>query len=877
MNKNLTEFLNKTIGGISKNFDGNTIFRNGLIITGATTLEDNLNVFGKANFMQTATAAEFFEEEYSFDWTRKHLRNKIASNYGKSLVFVNRETVLEADGRLIGTGENVNGKLNVGGRRDIFQVYQGNNKTVILYRNGTVEVFGDIDGKFDRVYEWRRIVRIAVTSDKVIGIDFSGEVLIAGDATLEEQKMLDWHNIIDIKCIDGAFIGLNKDGKLISIGENTNGRLNFSEWNQIVYVEANNYYTIGINGTGSIFYTELAPEHFKLDYWEGLDFAIAKKDYIIAFKDDGNVVTAGVIPEWLDIKALYNTEYIEITDFGSFSINYDKEMVLLGDEPGFEKLKTNLTKIIELKDLPELKPVYIDHNAVSEVLIDFRELYAVKDKFTVESWTAYDNAFLEVERLLDNEVILEDEFYTKYSNLGISKNALEISALKTVMDKLPTNADQGLYSPESWENYENAKTQAENIMGDINATQEQIDQAKTALEEASSYLINVDQAKIALNNVPPSTDSYKYYPELFNSIKEQEAQLETIINTPGVTQEVIDTLTGELNVNLDLLTDISSATAIIKNTATLDPSNYNQASWQEFESARQDLETALTNQVSDQTVIDSLTDRVKAEKLELVDITSYKSFLIESQNTYPDSAVNTYTPASWEKLQTAEANLIKEMTEPTDYESLNAALIELQDAMNETVTKSGGDYWLNRAPVPGEEMYYTTETFNRAITASDDLKQLYNDPNATQEQIVAAVSELQAACTTLMPNIMTKVVNVDIKIDQTKLFRENTDRSTTLSVAADEAMIEISEIWACHNSASATVSIEGIGTLAINHVHQGEPYASIAGVPLPGNNRTTSKFTAESNDRKRKSGLVYKYEAFVRVTKVVIKYIKVKR
>ena len=89
MNRNLTEFLNKTIGGISKNFDGNTIFRNGLIITGATTLEDNLNVFGKANFIQTATAAEFFEEEYSFDWTRKHLRNRVASNYGKSLVFVN--------------------------------------------------------------------------------------------------------------------------------------------------------------------------------------------------------------------------------------------------------------------------------------------------------------------------------------------------------------------------------------------------------------------------------------------------------------------------------------------------------------------------------------------------------------------------------------------------------------------------------------------------------------------------------------------------------------------------------------------------------------------------------------------------------------------
>ena len=877
MNKNLTEFLNKTIGGISKNFDGNTIFRNGLIITGATTLEDNLNVFGKATFVQTATAAEFFEEEYSFDWTRKHLRNRIASNYGKSLVFVNRETVLEADGRLIGTGENANGKLNVGGRKDIFQVYQGENKTVVLYRNGTVEVVGDIEGKFDRVYEWRRIVRIAVTSDKVIGIDFSGEVFIAGDATLDEQKMLDWHNILDIKCVDGAYIGLNKDGKLISIGENTNGRLDFAEWNQIVYIEANNYYTIGINGTGSIFYTGLAPEHFKLDYWEGLDFAIAKKDYIIAFKDDGNVVTAGIIPEWLDIKALYNTEYIEITDFGSFSINYDKETVLLGDEPGFEKLKTNLTKIIELKDLPDLKPVYIDHNAVREVLIDFRELYAIKDKFTTESWTVYDSAFLDVERLLDNEVILEDEFYTKYSNLGIAKNALEISALKTVMDQLPTSSDAGQYSPESWEAYESAKTQAENIMGDVNATPEQIEQAKTALEEASSYLVNVDQAKIALNNVPPDTDSYKYYPELFNTIKEQEAQLETLINTPGATQESIDNLTGELNANLDLLTDISSATAIIKNTSTLDASNYNQASWQEFETARQDLETALANQVSDQTVIDSLTDRVKAEKLELVDIASYKSFLMESQNKYPDSAVNTYTPASWEKLQTAEANLIKEMTEPTNYDSLNAALVELQDAMNETVTKSGGDYWLNRAPVPGEEIYYTAATFNRAIAASEDLRQLYNDPNATQEQVVAAVTELQAACTTLMPNIMTKVINVDIRIDQTTLWRENPSRAVTLSVAADEAMIEVSEIWACHDSSSATVSIEGIGTLAINHVYHGEPYATIAGVPLPGNNRTTSILKAESNDRKRRSGLVYKYEAFVRVTKVVIKYIKVKR
>ena len=393
MNKNITEFLDKTIGGISKNFDGNTIFRNGLTVNGIVSVDENLNVFGKADFKKTATAAEFLEEEYVFDWTRKRLRNRIVSNYGKSLVFINRETILEADGRLIGTGENVNGKLNVGGKKDIFQVFQDSNKTVILYRNGTLEVIGDLEGKYERIYEWRKIVRMTVAENIIIGINIDGKVFIAGEATEEEQQMASWRDFLDIKSIKDAYIGLNKLGKVIGIGKNTGGRLDFSEWNQITYIDANDDYVIGINGTGSIFYTPFAPEPFKLDYWEGLDFAIAKRDYVIGFKEDGNVVVAGYPPEWLKIASLYNTEYIEITNLGAFSINYDKEKVLLGSEPGFEKLEVNLTKIIELKDLPELKPVYIDSNSVREVLVGFRTLYSIKDKFTVDSWNKYDLAF----------------------------------------------------------------------------------------------------------------------------------------------------------------------------------------------------------------------------------------------------------------------------------------------------------------------------------------------------------------------------------------------------------------------------------------------------------------------------------------------------
>lgn len=876
MNKNITEFLDKTIGGISKNFDGNTIFRKGLIIKGATSIDENLSIFGKANFLNTTTAAEFFEEEYAFDWTRKRLRNKIVSNYGKSLVFVNRETILEADGRLIGTGENVNGKLNVGGRKDIFQVFQDSSKTVILYRNGTLEVVGDLENKYARIYEWRRIVRITISENIIIGLDLSGNVLIAGEATEEEQTMLGWKDILEIKSIKGAYIGLNKNGKLLSIGENTGSRLDFSNWEQITYIDANDDYVIGINGTGSIFYTAFAPEPFKLDYWEGLDFAIAKRDFVLGFKEDGNVVIAGYPPEWLDITKLYNTEYIEVTNFGTFSINYDKETVLLGAEPGFEKLEFNLTKIIELKDLPELKPVYIDSNSVKEILVDFRELYSIKDKFTTESWENYDYAFSTIENLLMNETILEDEFYSKYNDLGIAKNQLEIAALKTVLDTLPKTEDSTLYSPESWNNYETVKTQAENVMGDTTATEEQVEQVKNSLETASSYLVNVNAANSALSNVPPNTDSYKYYESLFTEIKSQEAQLKELVNSSTVTQLEIDTLTNDLNNNLNLLTDISSATAIIRNTESLNSENFNVASWVEFETAKTELETALANEVSGQATIDTLVAKVELKKDSLVDVASYKSFLIESQNNFPDSSSNTYTPASWTKLQTAESNMITEMTQPTTYDELNQALIELQDAKNEIVSKGGGDYWLNKAPLISDSSYYTPTTFNRAITAANALKSLYANPDATQTQVTAAVKELETAITNLVPLVMTKIVDLNLTIRSENYFRRDPEASTIITMGPEEVMTEISEVWACHNSSSATISFGGIGTLGINVVSGGEPTGTIAGVPLNGNKKTSVSVKVNSVDRKRRSGLVYKYESYVRVTKIVIKYIKVK-
>lgn len=876
-NKNMTEFLSKTIGGISKNFDGNTIFRNGLIVKGATSIDENLNIFGKANFLNTATAAEFFEEEYAFDWTRKRLRNRIVSNYGKSLVFINRETILEADGRLIGTGENVNGKLNVGGKKDIFEVFQDANKTVILYRNGTLEIVGDLEQKYDRVYEWRRIVRITVAENIIIGIDLSGNVLIAGEATEEEQKMLKWKNILEIKSIKGAYIGLNKSGTLLSIGENSGGRLNFSDWSQITYIDANDDYVIGINGTGSIFYTPFAPEPFKLDYWEGLDFAIAKRDYIVGFKEDGNVVIAGYPPEWLQTAPLYNTEYIEITNLGSFSINYDKEKVLLGAEPGFEKLEINLTKITELKDLPELKPVYIDSNSVRDVLVDFRALYSMKDKFTVDSWNLYDSAFSAIENLLNDEVIPEDEFYLKYNDLGIAKNKLEIAALKTILDVLPKTEDSSLYSAESWNNYQEIKTQAENIMGNVNSTEEQVEQVKTSLETASSYLVNVDQANMTLNKVPPASDSYKYYEGLFNEIKIQESQLKDLVASSTVTQSEIDLLTNDLSANLDLLTDISVATAVIKNTDSLVTENFNVISWNEFDAAKTELKTALENEVSGQGTIDTLVAKVRMKKDSLVDVASYKSFLIESQNKFPDSSSNTYTPATWSKLQSAESNLIKEMTETTTYEALNQALIDLQNAEIEIVSKGGGDYWLNKAPVASDSVYYTKATFDRAIAAANVLRGLYVNPDVTQEQVTSAVTELQVACTNLVPLVMTKIINLDMTIRSENYFRKDPDASSLITMGPEEVMIEISEVWACHNSASATISFGGIGTLAINNVSGGEPTGTIAGVPLNGNKKTSVSINVSSVDRKRKSGMfAYKYESYVRVTKIVIKYIKVK-
>ena len=877
MNKNITEFLDKTIGGISKNFDGNTIFRNGLTVNGIVSVDENLNVFGKADFKKTATAAEFLEEEYVFDWTRKRLRNRIVSNYGKSLVFINRETILEADGRLIGTGENVNGKLNVGGKKDIFQVFQDSNKTVILYRNGTLEVIGDLEGKYERIYEWRKIVRMTVAENIIIGINIDGKVFIAGEATEEEQQMASWRDFLDIKSIKDAYIGLNKLGKVIGIGKNTGGRLDFSEWNQITYIDANDDYVIGINGTGSIFYTPFAPEPFKLDYWEGLDFAIAKRDYVIGFKEDGNVVVAGYPPEWLKIASLYNTEYIEITNLGAFSINYDKEKVLLGSEPGFEKLEINLTKIIELKDLPELKPVYIDSNSVREVLVGFRTLYSIKDKFTVDSWNKYDLAFSTIENLLKDEVIIEDVFYSKYSDLGVAKSALEIAALKTILDTLPKSEDSSLYSPESWNNYQAVKSQAENVMGDTNSTEEQVEQVKTSLEVANSYLVNVDQANTILNKVPPASDSYKYYTDLFDSIKSQENQLKDLVNSSTVTQTEIDTLTNELSANLNLLTDISVATAVLKNTSSLDSANFNVYSWNEFDIARQELQLALSDQVSGQTAIDTLVAKVKAERDELVDVSSYKSFLIENQNEFPNSSSNTYTPASWNELQTAKANMIKEMTEPTNYTALNNALLALDKAELEIVSKGGGDYWLNKAPLPTDNIYYSKVTFDRAIAASTVLKNLYNNVDATQEQVTAAVTELQVACTNLVPLVMTKVINLNLTIRREDYFRKDPDASALITMGPEEVAIEISEIWACHNSASATISFGGIGTLAINNVSGGEPTGTIAGVPLNGNKKTSINVYVHSVDRKRKSGMfAYKYESYVRVTKIVIKYIKVK-
>ena len=285
-----------------------------------------------------------------------------------------------------------------------------------------------------------------------------------------------------------------------------------------------------------------------------------------------------------------------------------------------------------------------------------------------------------------------------YGNVSTS---VDKSELQSLYDQY-LNLDEANYTPESWVSFANAMTDAKNILDRADATQEEVNNAKTALETAYNNL--VEQV------VEVNKDALKIAVDMANAITDEDLA--------NVVQAVVD----------------------------------------EFKAARDEANEVYNNASATQEEVNNAFDRL-ANAMHMLDFVKGDKAALEAFiNKVNDLVADQYTPATWEafaeKLANAKVVLANENAMQEEVDSaykelvtafLNLRLIPNKDLLEDLINKAEG---LNVAN-------YTSDSWNIMQEALNNAKNVFANPNVTQEEVdnaketlAKAVANLQAKSTT---------------------------------------------------------------------------------------------------------------------------------
>ncbi len=228
--------------------------------------------------------------------------------------------------------------------------------------------------------------------------------------------------------------------------------------------------------------------------------------------------------------------------------------------------KTILDKAEPLED--EVDTALAQLNAAFEALVEKADFSALSEKvtavralaeaeYTSSSWAELQTALEEAEAVLANDESTQDAVGEALAELTAKQNALvkrgDKTALQTLVNGLPHKAED--YTADTFNAYLEAKGEAEAVLADKDATQEELDAAKTALENAVSGLKRAAD-KTALNEAieqAAALDETQYSSASYAAFEEALEYARQIVASNTVSQEQVDAALNALNAAKDAL------------------------------------------------------------------------------------------------------------------------------------------------------------------------------------------------------------------------------------------------------------------------------------------------------------------------------------
>ncbi len=387
----------------------------------------------------------------------------------------------------------------------------------------------------------------------------------------------------------------------------------------------------------------------------------------------------------------------------------------------------------------------------------------------------------------------------------------EVKVDKEDLDSAIADAEAKLqeevkYTAETVQVLKNALVQAEIISAKVDATQEEVDSATTALKNAIGNLKEKDKPvdKTALQSKYDqiaSREKDNYTDESWEIFETVRSNAKILLENPEATQEEVD----------QMLIDLESALFGLKEK-TLDKTalqakydevkgkvqgQYTNASWREFEIAREEAKTVLDEDDVKQNMVEETLEKLEVAianlKLKQVDKSALNNAITEANEKLQKE--DDYTAESVESLREvlAEAEIISAKVDVTQGEVDSATtalkngigdLKEKEKPVDKTALQSKYDQIANR-----EKDNYTDESWGKFEVVRSNAKILLENPEATQKEVDQMLIDLESALFGLKEKTLDKTA-LQAKYDEVKdgVQGDYTDASwRAFEMARDEA------------------------------------------------------------------------------------------
>ncbi|MBS6115648.1 LamG-like jellyroll fold domain-containing protein [Thomasclavelia spiroformis] len=450
----------------------------------------------------------------------------------------------------------------------------------------------------------------------------------------------------------------------------------------------------------------------------------------------------------------------------------DKEMTLYIDGKKMEStdISADFGKTIDVEDLNlilgadgnkqyPINDGYIDELKIYRKVIEAYEMESVVAPYKVETdenkatvtWQALDDKFVPAYILLNGEKLTISGDATSYEITGLTPDteySIEIITRDKVYTRNLVFGHELKFKTEGTVNKELLEEKIKEVgtLSKKDYTQESWNEVEKALNKAKEVLADTDATQVEVDNAL--------------------IKLETAVNNL-VAVKPVQTDKTALKIAIDLANAITDE----------DLANVVQAVVDEFKAARDEANSAYNNSSATQEEINNAFDRLASvmQKLEFFkgDKTALKAF-IDQVSELDSSKYSTDTWAAFEK-ELNEANAV--------CEDLNAMQPEVNSTYKELVTA-----FLNLRLIPDKSLLeelinqanglnsanYTKASYGAMKTALEEAKVVFDNLNATQEEVDNAKATLEKAINGLETNTLAPVE------DAVKTPVNNSDTTTSV-------------------------------------------------------------------------------------------------